>query len=541
MAAPGHTVRERHNAPVPSIVTHASYDEVPYEAGLSPATHPQNAAVIARLFGLRPADVRHARVLEIGCGAGNNLLPMAYSLPEASFVGVDLAAAHVRAAVDSAERLGLSNTVFLQADIRDFAPDGQFDYIICHGVFSWVPPDARTSILALCRKALSPQGIAHISYNAMPGWHVRGAFREMLRSHARFFSTPEERIDQARAFASFLSDSTAQLTSGSATNAAYHTMLQEEFALIQRLPDFYVLHEHLADDNQAFYFLDFLDELNVHGLRYLGDANFASMLTENLPREVAASLDAIAPTRDMLEQYRDFVVDRHFRQSLVVRDDIAVDPRIDADVLRGLTARAALLAPEDGVWQIPQAAGTKRPVESALVVATLETLAAVFPGSMPFAELRAALPEAAWPSDPGASERDQQLVSLLLSLFATDAVELRSWDPAVERDTPERPIVFRPAAILDTSLGVPTPHHTTVGLNSPGRWLLQYADGTRTASELAELLFEEVERGRVALRDLETRERNDRALAARLIADGLEQLRRSGLLEPGQRTPGGPR
>ena len=236
-----------------------------------------------------------------------------------------------------------------------------------------------------------------------------------------------------------------------------------------------------------------------------------------------------------------FVVDRHFRQSLVVRDDIAVDPRIDADVLRGLTARAALLAPEDGVWQIPQAAGTKRPVESALVVATLETLAAAFPGSMPVTELQAALPEAAWPNDPGASERDQQLVSLLLSLFATDAVELRTWDPAVEGDTPERPTVFRPAAILDTSLGVPTPHHAIVGLDSPGRWLLQYADGTRTASELAELLFEEVERGRVALRDLETRERNDRALAARLIADGLEQLRRSGLLEPGQRTPGGPR
>ena len=144
---------------MPSLLTHASYDEVPYDAGLSPRTHPQLAAVIAQLFGLNPARVDSARVLEIGCGTGANLLPMAYSLPDASFVGIDVSGAHISAAKQSAAALGLTNAAFVQCDVRDFHGNGPFDYIICHGVYSWVPDDVRAAILATCREALAPDGV----------------------------------------------------------------------------------------------------------------------------------------------------------------------------------------------------------------------------------------------------------------------------------------------------------------------------------------------------------------------------------------------
>lgn len=525
---------------MPSITTHASYDDVPYEAGLSPRTHPQTAAVIGQLFGLKPAGVASARVLEIGCGAGNNLLPMAYSLPNASFVGIDLSARHIAAAAEGANRLALRNARFLQADVRDYVPDQEFDYVICHGVFSWVPPETRSAILETCRRALSPEGIAYVSYNAMPGWHVRGAFREMLRAHARFFPTPRERVEQARAFASFLVDSTSQLTSGTSYNAAYHTMLQEELAIIQRFPDFYVMHEHLADDNHPLYFLDFLDEISSHRLRYLGDANFSTMLTENLPRDVAAKLDAIAPTRELIEQYRDFVVDRHFRESLLVRDDVELEGQLDAGALRHFAATAVLAPAQDGAWNIPQAAGLHRRVESPLVVAILEALAAAMPRSLTFDELQSALPSPAWPGDVAAPARPDHLAAVLLSLFASDAVELRCWEPQVAGEIGERPRVFQPAAVLPTELGVPSPHHTILGFDSATLWLLPYADGTRTVAELADILDEQVRQGRVSVERADAADGPRTSLNEDVVANALEQLRFAGMLEAGPPSPAVP-
>ena len=526
---------------MPPVLTHASYDEVPYDAGLSSSTHPQTAAVIGRLFGLRTPDVTNARVLEIGCGTGNNLLPMAYSLPAATFVGLDLSGRQIAAAQDAAGRLGVRNTRFLQGDVCEYEPDETFDYIICHGVFSWVPPDARNAILDVCRRSLSERGIAHISYNAMPGWHVRGAFRDMLRAHARFFGSPQERVEQARAFASFLVESTGQLTSGAPSNAAYHAMLQEELALIERLPDFYLQHEHLAEDNHPFYFLDFVDELDSHGLRYLGDANFASMLTQNLPREVAASLDETAPTREVLEQYRDFVVDRHFRQSLVVREEVVLDPHLNAAAVRQFSVRAALTAPTDGAWHIPQAAGMSRQVESPLVVSILQTLADNLPLALSFQALYATVDASAWPADIAEDDRESHLAAVLLSLFASDAVSLRCWEPALSTTVGQRPSVFLPARVLDTTLGFPTAHHMLLGFDSPARWLLPNVDGTRTRDDMVALLLEQAEQGRISLEGMGPATSINGDMALSLVRDGLEQLRRSGMLEAEPPAPGDPR
>src|SRR5262245_47574369 len=148
------------------------YDEVPYEGHAFPLTHPDRLATIATLFGMRPPPPHKARVLELGCGTGDNLIPMAVSMPHASFVGCDLSAVHVARARATADRLGLDNVVIEQRDILELdRGGGEFDYLICHGVFSWVPPRVQDRILALAHELLSPQGVALVSYNTYPGWH----------------------------------------------------------------------------------------------------------------------------------------------------------------------------------------------------------------------------------------------------------------------------------------------------------------------------------------------------------------------------------
>jgi len=135
------------------------YDEVAYPSLPISHTHPDRLATVGLHFGMRPAPVERCRVLELGCSSGANLLAMAVGLPESEFVGVDLAAKPIARGKAVVEALGLKNLTLRQADLLEMAPDyGEFDYIIAHGLYTWVPAEVRDKILAICKASLSPRG-----------------------------------------------------------------------------------------------------------------------------------------------------------------------------------------------------------------------------------------------------------------------------------------------------------------------------------------------------------------------------------------------
>src|SRR6185436_796680 len=183
------------------------YDELPYLGGPFVQTHPDHLATIATLFGIAPPAVERSRVLELGCGDGGNLIPIAFALPESSCTGIDLAGS----AIDRGQRLiqavRLGNIRLQQLDVMDVnAHFGEFDYIIAHGLYSWVPPHIREQILNICESHLAPNGIAFISYNTYPGGHLRDSLREMMRFHTRNTVSPRDRVTQARELLQFLVD-----------------------------------------------------------------------------------------------------------------------------------------------------------------------------------------------------------------------------------------------------------------------------------------------------------------------------------------------
>jgi len=129
---------------------------------------------------------------------------------------------------------------------------GKFDYQICHGVFSWVPNEVQNAILQIAQRNLTQDGIAYISYNTFPGWHMRGLIREMMRYHAANYSTAKIRTRQARGLLDFLTDSVPQ------DGGPFAALLKQEVEILRRHADHYLFHEHLEEVNTPLFFHQFV-------------------------------------------------------------------------------------------------------------------------------------------------------------------------------------------------------------------------------------------------------------------------------------------
>jgi methyltransferase-like protein/trans-aconitate methyltransferase len=291
-----------------------SYDEVPYESLPYPETHPANTAMVARLFGLTPPDFRNARVLELGCSGGGNLAPLALAYPASRFLGIDFSQEAINEANALKNFAQLSNVEFVRQDILGFdiaKHRESFDYIISHGVFSWIPPAVSARILEICGACLKPNGLAVISYNALPGWNAVRSIRDMLLHHAAGFETPQEKIRQSRAFLDLLAENAA-------TTGGYRTSILEERNLLKHLGDFYFFHDHLSGENTQFYFRDFMRMAQQQQLAYVGEAYLPNMFFDYQPPEVVKMLRTLHDIVEQ-EQYMDYVTNRRFRSTILCK------------------------------------------------------------------------------------------------------------------------------------------------------------------------------------------------------------------------------
>ncbi len=223
---------------------------------------------------------------------------MAEAFPGATFVGVDLSARQIEDGRAQVERLKLGNVELRHASILDVNDSfGTFDYVLCHGVFSWVPTAVQDRILEICAQSLTTHGVAYVSYNTYPGWHMRGMIRDMMRFHATKFAAPAERTRQARALIDFLAES-ARPESG-----LYPALLKSELDAVRHQADHYLYHEHLEDVNEPLYFHEFVDRAGAHGLRYLGEARVGTMLSGTFGPDVEKALKLLATDQVQTEQY----------------------------------------------------------------------------------------------------------------------------------------------------------------------------------------------------------------------------------------------
>jgi len=302
-----------------------TYDRVPYVGKPVAGADCRRLETIATLFNLSPAPPCSARVLELGCGTGNNLLSQAIEDDGVHFTGCDVTQSAIAAAVQQAKTLGLANVEFAHADLCDVDSSwGQFDYIMCHGVFSWVGPEVRQRILEIVRNNLTPHGVGYVSYNTLPGWHLWRVAREAMCYHSASFDEPEQAIAQARAMLALMAEAQTD-------DLVYATLIRDEYFRLSQTTNSYLCHEMLEEHNQAFYFREFVDQAERAGLQFLGEAEMPRMFTWDLPPSARQFLEDMPLL--VREQYLDLLRGSTFRKSLLCHRELAIDRRVSHGAL----------------------------------------------------------------------------------------------------------------------------------------------------------------------------------------------------------------
>jgi SAM-dependent methyltransferase len=310
----------------------SSYEDVPYVSGPFPEAHPNALATVAILFGMKPPSVSRARVLELGCAAGANLIPMVVELPEGRFLGIDQSERQVAEGCATIQAVGLKNIELRRMSILDVGLDlGTFDYIICHGVFSWVAPQVQERILSLCAENLAPNGLAFVSYNVYPGWHLRGILRDAMLFHLERKVDPEESVQKAREVLDFLAQFAWE------PRDCYGTMLRELRARVLQADASYLFHEFLEEVNQPLYYHQFLERLAAKRLKPVGDAEFSGMACV-APEPIKSALMRMSDDPARQEEYLDFLRGRTFRRTLLCHDEVELLPEPSVAAVEGLQA-----------------------------------------------------------------------------------------------------------------------------------------------------------------------------------------------------------
>ncbi len=448
------------------------YDRVRYPSQVYPQTHPSSIRAVATLVGrtLRPFGVQ--RVLEIGCGEGLNLIAMALGAPGAEFVGVDLAETAIAAARQTAAAAGLSNVAFHALDLAGIGGAfGDFDVVVAHGVYTWTPDPVRAALMRVIGERLQPDGLAFVSFNALPGARLRQAVRDMAFVAAEGIDEPRAQLERVRAFLA------EQIESWSDTEADEAALKAVAKGMLRKAPEV-LLHDELAPGYAPELLLEVTRRAGGAGLAYLCDAE------PNLSAEGFFPTEASAPIRvraggdwARFEQFSDFRDLRPFRNAIFARGG-AADWRRDPARLQTLWASADLRIEDVGGAEgalFISAGGAKLRTNNPQLVALLTRLAESFPGAVPL--------------DLG--PEIEGLADHLYRLFVSQVIQLGAAPPPLVARPGPRPTAS-PLARVQAARGetkLATLRHTMAQIAEPAALtIVSLMDGTRTRGELADAL-----------------------------------------------------
>lgn len=461
-----------------------AYDAIPYPTGAQSRLHIENLHLCAFLNGFSPAAEENARVLEIGCGNGFNLAPMAVEFPDARFLGVDFAASAIETGKHCISALGLPNIELRCADLRSLLSDdvlaslGEFDYIIAHGFYSWVDHDVREAMWELVSRILAPRGILHLSYNALPGWYQAQTVRDLAGLLSGEANDPPSELDRVWDALGVFGE-----------YADSGNVLAVEASRIRRFSKNVLFHDELSAESKAFYLTDVVRRARAAGLRYVAEAGAPAISDLRNHADVAQLVLDLSPDDLLLRlQLLDFTAMRRFHDTLFAREGHTPEKRHVVNKLLDCWARSDIRLVEtvEGGARVFEHSGGVRLTSSHPMLCNLAAaLEAAAPGSISLGAFLAKMQESLPSPSP---ELTLQFGHLIVRLRESGVLRLRLRNVQVAHEVgthPRVPPFTRVQAAVEMS--APNCYHACLGVTEAWhRALLTLLDGTRSHNELAE-------------------------------------------------------
>ena len=253
----------------------------------------------------RPLD-RPFTYLELGCGLGSSAVTHASQYRHGEFHACDFNPRHIDAGRGRAAQALLTNIEFHPESFADLAQRElpQFDFIVLHGVYSWVDASVRTTIRHAIQQRSKPGALVYVSYNCLPGWAVEAPLRTLLLELTRA-QTGKSAVEQLKAL--------------SLSKLRYFETYPQTGAAIEsflRSPEGYLEHEFLEVAWEPRYSIDVADEMAEVGLSYLGSATLPDNHPAMVMDERAAQAVAELATQRQRTLAADFAVNRRFRRDV---------------------------------------------------------------------------------------------------------------------------------------------------------------------------------------------------------------------------------
>lgn len=231
---------------------------------------PSALNLVLTMQGVEPVPLAEGfSYCELGCGHGLSVNIFSACHPNGEFHGVDFNHNHIVNARELSDQAKRSNAFFWEASFADLdkLPLPDFDFIVLHGVYSWINAENRQHILEFIRRKLKKGGVVYVSYNTMPGWASFMPVRELLISYADAEPGPiQEQIDRSVGFLARLNE----------LNVSYFNNNPSAKSLLTSLsacPSSYLAHELFNRDWKLFYHSDVAQELISAGIFFAGSAN----------------------------------------------------------------------------------------------------------------------------------------------------------------------------------------------------------------------------------------------------------------------------
>jgi SAM-dependent methyltransferase len=319
-------------------------NDIPYMDNVWTDHAPGHLRFKALAHGVGAPDASRFTYLALGCGTGIGTTLYAGLHPEAHFVGIDASEAHIVQAEAFAKETGIANVRFIRATFQEMlaSPPADlplFDYVIVHGVYSWIDEANREVLRRLLRKVCASGAIVFISYNALPGNGAMLPFQRLVRHAGTLVGgSSEERVARAQEVVG------RWIERGDAFFRQNEAMRSQRDRMMERSLS-YQAHELLNGSWIPFHVTDVAGQMAQHDFGFVGSA------MDVMPPLADTTLDCVpeAAARLWNELARDYTRNTLFRADLYQAParnpfDAARPGRIEDEWLGSLTGLAQLLA-----------------------------------------------------------------------------------------------------------------------------------------------------------------------------------------------------